>query len=99
MTNYRRGRTKEYDVCDLLLGWGYDRVQRTAGSHGLWDVHAIKEGSHHLLVQVKYTKKRGRTWRDANCIAFEEFKAPPATVKEFWIYTYGNADPEIIPIA
>jgi hypothetical protein len=98
MAQYHRGRAKEWDVRNILNGWGY-RVTRTAGSKGLWDIHAIRDGKHHLLIQVKYTKKRRATWRDANCILFEEFEPPPATYKEFWIYTYGTNAPEIIPIA
>ncbi len=97
MSQYHRGRKKEWDARTILEGWGY-RTTRTAGSRGLWDVHAIKEGQHHLLIQVKYTKKRG-SWRDANCVLFEEFEPPLATYKEFWIYTLGIAEPEIISLA
>ncbi|KKM69688.1 hypothetical protein LCGC14_1448200 [marine sediment metagenome] len=97
MAQYYRGRAKEWDVRDVLIGWGY-RVTRTAGSKGLWDIHAVMDGKHHLLIQVKYTKKPSG-WRDANCILFEEFEPPPATYKEFWIYTYGVIEPEVIPIA
>lgn len=40
--NYRRGRGKEYREMKKLRDEGYDIVLRTAGSHGAFDIIAIK---------------------------------------------------------
>lgn len=52
--NYRKGRRKEYSVCDKLRAEGFDIVQRTAGSHSPIDIIAIhRENKKIKLVQVK----------------------------------------------
>ena len=51
---YRKGRRKEYGVCDSLKKDGYDIVQRSAGSHSPIDIFAIDiENKIIKLVQVK----------------------------------------------
>lgn len=52
--NYRRGAQKEYRVRQRLLTEGWDIVQRSAGSHSLVDVWAVRKSDRKiLLVQVK----------------------------------------------
>ena len=96
MGSYHRGRGKEWEVVHFFRNHGY-YAQRTAGSKGLWDVHAYFPGGHHYLVQVKYSKTgTPSTYQDAN---FHEFAAMPIdenTIKEVWVYTKGIGVPEII---
>lgn len=54
MTQYTRGRSKEYRVCNELKKAGYSIVQRTAGSHSPFDIIAIHPKNHKIkLIQVK----------------------------------------------
>ena len=89
MTQYARGRRKEWEVCKRLRAEGYT-VVRSAGSRGLWDVMAIGQGAIRLI-QVKYAKKKG--WWDANCQTFLELAVPEAVTKEVWLFTKGNSTP------
>ncbi len=59
VTQYERGRSKEYRAMTLLRmdGWV---VARSAGSHGPVDIIAAKRGVT-LLVQVKSRKARMKT--------------------------------------
>jgi len=41
MTNYTKGRRKEYAICEQLRKQGFDIVVRTAGSHSKIDIFAI----------------------------------------------------------
>ena len=93
---YARGRRKEYDVLRRLRAAGW-HAQRTAGSHGLFDVVAIKGGQPVKLVQVKYTKRPGLAWADANwhsLAAFGRDSSIPADV-EAWVYRFGVAAPQV----
>ncbi len=56
VTQYERGRSKEYKTMELLRGEGWV-VARSAGSHGPVDIFAAKDGSI-LLVQVKRGRAR-----------------------------------------
>lgn len=58
---YRRGRQKEWDVIKELEAKGYIAV-RSAGSHGYWDVCAIKDNIDYFI-QVKREKNRGQAIR------------------------------------
>jgi len=52
--NYVKGRRKEYKICDRLKTFGFDIVQRTAGSHSPIDVIAIdKKRKIIMLIQSK----------------------------------------------
>ena len=54
MTLYVKGRRKEYAICADLKGMGYDIVQRTAGSHGAFDIVAIHKDTRKIkFVQSK----------------------------------------------
>ena len=52
--NYRKGRRKEYKICNQLKEAGFDITQRTAGSRSPFDIIAIhKRRRLILLVQAK----------------------------------------------
>lgn len=52
--NYRKGRRKEYGVCEKLRKEGWTIVQRSSGSHSPVDVFAInKETKEIKFIQVK----------------------------------------------
>jgi Holliday junction resolvase len=59
VTQYARGRSKEYRTMEMLRGEGWV-VARSAGSHGPVDVFAARAGII-LLVQVKKGKARMKT--------------------------------------
>ena len=69
MTQYARGRRKEWDVVRSYRARKW-YAQRSAGSRGLWDVVAVKPGHPVRLIQVKYTanpwRASGSGWQDAN---------------------------------
>jgi Holliday junction resolvase hjc len=99
MTQYARGRRKEWDVVKRLRAAGWF-AQRSAGSRGLWDVVAVKPEHRPLFVQVKYTKggpMRNVAWQDKNSDALlalgDETKTDTPLDAEVWVYTYGVKDP------
>ena len=89
---YIRGRTKEWAVRDSFRDRGY-KAERTAGSHGLFDVMAVNE-DWVVLIQVKWSKT-GKGWKDANFKEFMQLKVNRMTRKEVWVYTKGTALPAI----
>jgi len=98
VTQYARGRRKEWAVVKRLRASGW-LAQRSAGSHGLWDVAAVKAGSLPLFVQVKYAKRGERAWQDKNSDALlalgdETMTDTPLDV-EVWAFAYGEKDPVI----
>lgn len=88
-----RGTSKERAVKILLEKAGYTCI-RAASSMGLWDVHGV-DGTHHRLVQVKWTKLDGNTWKDKNCRLLIDLRVPPNTSKEVWVFRYSQGEPEI----
>jgi len=51
---YEKGRRKEYKIVNLFKSWDYDVAQRTAGSHGPFDIIAINAKEKIIkLVQCK----------------------------------------------
>lgn len=50
--NYVRGRAFEYNIATLMRRKGYF-VIRSAGSHGVSDLVAMKKGENPLLIQCK----------------------------------------------
>jgi Holliday junction resolvase len=63
--SYERGRRLEYEVRQMFREAGYEVVERTAGSHGLFDVIAMKEAGglrkeiwFTCLLQCKTHKRR-----------------------------------------
>ncbi|MGA2260820.1 MAG: hypothetical protein ABSH28_05220 [Acidobacteriota bacterium] len=80
LTNYTRGRGREYRTMDMLRKLGYYPI-RAAGSHGLFDVVAI--GPEHVrLIQVKFNCKPTAEERRA----LESFATPENVVKELWVF-------------
>lgn len=61
MSNYEAGRRLEYEVRDRFRELGY-HVLRTAGSHGFYDLVAIKE-EQILLIQCKLVSKASEAAR------------------------------------
>ena len=64
MTNpMKKGRDYEYEVQEMLRKNGYVTT-RSSGSHGEWDITAVKKGLRSrrvlyvLLIQAKMTKRR-----------------------------------------
>ena len=59
----KKGRDYEYEVLEMLRKHGYN-VSRSAGSHGEWDITAVKKGPRSrrvlyvLLIQAKMSKRR-----------------------------------------
>jgi hypothetical protein len=94
VTQYTRGRSKEWAVCKELRARGWQAV-RSAGSHGLWDVSALTLEGNAIYIQVWYTKTRGYE-KDENARLFRALKVKRNVSKEMWIYRYGIKTPEII---
>lgn len=69
--NYTSGRRFEYEVATRYREEGYE-VMRTAGSHGLFDLIAIKPGRHVDLIQCKVTTSPATAAR-----LLREFKENP----------------------
>jgi len=66
--NYQKGARREYQVIKILLEEGYNGVscveaQRTAGSHGVFDVVAIMETGAVYLIQVKSDTADDELWK------------------------------------
>ena len=86
--NYIKGRAYEYKAKKVLEEQGYT-VVRTAGSHGPWDLMAIKEGTDEPVkcVQIKVTKSEDQLKR-----LLRGFKpqtngtATRSYVHELWVY-------------
>ena len=93
MTNYSRGRTREYRVMKMLEKVGYTCF-RMAGSHGLFDVIALGK-DHMKLIQVKYNQNASPAERESIAL----FTLGPKEVsKEIWLFRTGRRDPIIYSI-
>ena len=87
---YRRGVSKEIVVRNWYRERGYNS-ERTAGSHGLWDVTSVNE-AFVVITQVKWSKT-GSGWKDKNYKAFVAFEVNRLTVKEVRLFIKGTKDP------
>jgi Archaeal holliday junction resolvase (hjc) len=99
MTRYESGRRKEWDAVKRLRARGFE-AQRSAGSHGLWDVVAVKPHQGVKLLQIKYT---AATYfpHDANTERFAvlALQQDVPVDCEVWVYRRGVAEPEIwVPV-
>lgn len=92
MSNYKRGRGKEYECMNTLRELGYT-CTRSASSHGLWDVAAAR-ADEVRLVQVKLTSS-GDFSEDENCRLLRDLPVPPNVKKELWIYHGGKGLVEV----
>lgn len=70
--NYLRGRRFEYEVAKTLKEQGYE-VMRTAGSHGKFDIIALRSGVKPIFYQCKVTDNE----RTANRMGAEFKENPP----------------------
>lgn len=95
MSQYARGRSKEYAVQKALRERGLE-VVRSASSKGLWDVTASGDGFTYLI-QVKYTKQK-KYYEDENCKKLRALNVGRDTKKELWVFYYGNSVPEVISL-
>ena len=95
MSQYARGRRKEYEVQKTMRERGL-QVVRSASSKGLWDVTAAG-GGFTYLIQAKYTKAK-KYYEDKNCKELRELEVGEGTKKELWVYYFGNSTPEIISL-
>ncbi len=88
MTNYEKGRRREYQVMRALEAAGFYCI-RAAGSHGLFDVVAI--GPNELrLIQVKANQMASPA--EQECL--REFDlGPEGTSKYIWLYVNGQRKP------
>jgi|SRR5690606_1485865 len=92
MSNYKRGRAKEYETIRLLEPLGFT-CTRSASSQGLWDVVAVR-ADETRLIQTKYTKDAHFS-EDDNCQLLRELPVHPSVRKELWIFQYGKGLVEI----
>ncbi len=88
-SNYRRGVATEYKCVAALTAAGY-HAQRSAGSHGPWDVCAV--GPYGIrLIQLKRVK-RGGSWRGDYDLAVEQMQGLPDLLgvsREVWVWEDG----------
>ena len=57
VTNYTRGRAKEYRLREKYRKNGYDEVLRTSGSHGFSDLIAINKKKKEIIFVQSKPKK------------------------------------------
>jgi hypothetical protein len=91
-SNYVRGRAMEYKVMYMLEACGF-RTTRSASSHGLADVVAVR-ADEVRYVQVKLTKS-GDFSEDENCRELRDLPVPGNVRKELWIFHGGKGLVEI----
>ena len=84
MTNYKRGAQKEYDICDILRQAGYN-AQRSAGSHGVWDVCAIGPTGIRFI-QVKRSKKEWKADYESAKHELEQMPRFANVSYEVWVW-------------
>jgi len=90
VSNYKRGRSKEYDVAKILEKAGYE-VLRTAGSHGFADVIAVGPTGVRFI-QVKRVQEGG-IWKAEYEAAKERLQQLPrfASISyEVWVWEDGK---------
>lgn len=92
MSNYKRGRAKEYKTMQLLEPLGFT-CTRSASSKGLWDVVAVR-ADEARLIQTKYTKQDHFS-EDENCQLLRQLPVHPSVKKELWIFQYDKGLVEI----
>jgi hypothetical protein len=89
--NYINGRAYEYKAKQLLEAQGYTTI-RTAGSHGPYDLLAMKSGEKVRCIQIKRTKAPGGSQRLLR--AFQRAHPTPtvdqAYVEELWVWYAGK---------
>lgn len=89
MTNYTKGRAREYRTMRILEKAGFD-CMRTSGSHGMFDVIAVSPNLLRLI-QVK----AGRNASPAERESIANYPVPVGVSKELWFYVDGSREPII----
>jgi hypothetical protein len=90
MTQYRRGRQKEYEFMKMMRDDGYVTL-RTAGSHGDWDILFYKDQGTMHMAQLKYTEDGKFTKNEFK--RFEEAPLPEGAAGYFITYKKGHSGP------
>jgi hypothetical protein len=88
VSNYETGRRYEYRTMRRLEAEGYS-CHRTAGSHGVWDVCAVRK-DHVRFIQVKAGSAR---CGPIELAAFEEWQCPRWCTREIWTWHKRARDP------
>ena len=84
-------------MCKFLRETGWT-VTRSAGSHGLWDIVAVRDYAV-WLIQVKLSRggKINGYWDD-NCAKLAALKVPKSVDKMLFVFFKGDATPEMMPL-
>lgn len=90
MSNYTRGRAKEYAFMKSMRDDGYTTL-RTAGSRGDWDVLFYKDNSTLHMAQLKYTEDGKVTKNELT--RFEEAPLPEGAGAYLITYKKGQSSP------
>lgn len=90
MSQYRRGRSKEYAFMKMMKEDGYTTL-RTAGSHGDWDVLFYKDKGAMHMAQLKYTEDGKVTKNEFT--RFEEAPVPEGAGAYLITYKKGQSSP------
>lgn len=93
MTNYRRGREREYRTQRILESAGYETI-RTAGSHGPVDVIAFGVPSSVRFVQVKSGSGRISPQGLEALLAIRD-TLPNGCSVEVWSFPYRSRQPQV----
>lgn len=93
MNKYAKGRRLEYRAKKILEAQGYT-VFRTAGSHGLFDLIAIKR-DWMKLVQVKANRALAKI-EHKKLQAFDNYPRALLGDKEVWHFEDGKSEPHIL---
>jgi hypothetical protein len=89
-TNYKRGAAIEYKAIEQLERVGY-QADRTAGSHGEFDVIA-RFHTHARYIQTKLTLDP-KTKYDVDIEKIEQAVLPPNSTGELWVW-YSDKNPK-----
>ena len=88
MTNYKRGAQKEYDICKIMREAGYN-AQRSAGSHGVWDVCCIGPNGVRFI-QVKRSKKEWKADYESAKHELQQMPRLTGGCYEVWVWVDGQ---------
>jgi hypothetical protein len=91
MTHYERGRAREYRTMRLLRASGFE-CQRSAGSHGVWDVIGWND------VSVVFVQCKSEMPSLVEREQMERCPCPPNGVKLLHIWRKGLSLPEVVEV-
>jgi hypothetical protein len=87
--NKRKGSRNELKTKKLLESIGYDCC-KAGGSLGIWDIIASHQ-THTRYIQVKSNRPPPPVEREQ----MEDWKPPPYSSKELWVWKDGKRWPEV----